>query len=144
MMEREPFPSAYNAGILGGNDILFFSKFTAEALKFVKANHHRLNGVNVGLFNTIYEQHLFYSMAKEADKEVCCYLSVTNKDIINSSLKGLLAFKQAPIRIKYIHLFGTDVKKDPEICNELAEKLRKYYPTTFHRVMEVINNSPLH
>lgn len=62
--------SSYNAGILGGNDIIFFEKYTKKALRLIEKNKHfRSDKSN---YNILFEQILFYIMAKECGKKITC------------------------------------------------------------------------
>jgi hypothetical protein len=53
-------------------------------------------------------------------------------------LKGITQFRNAPASTRYIHLFGEDAKKDPAICEELALKLKHYYPQYYKKVLQVV------
>lgn len=134
--DHELSPRAYNAGILGGNDLKFIQSFAMEALKFVASNHDHLASIDVGLFNTIFEQHLFYCMAREANKKVSCQLLIKDKHKLNAHLKNLDQFEKAPVGKKYIHLFGEDAKKNIQICKALSEKLKAGHPKFFDRVIQ--------
>jgi hypothetical protein len=128
---------AYNAGIIGGNDMVFFKEFSTEALLFIERNSGT-SELGSGMINAFYEQHLYYCMAKKKGIKVECYTDYTDQDVLNESLKSLRQFSAAPVTTSYIHLFGEDVKKDAGICRELARRLRDEYPEHFHLVMETI------
>jgi hypothetical protein len=114
---------AYNAGIIGGNDMVFFKEFSTEALLFIERNSGT-SELGSGMINAFYEQHLYYCMAKKKGIKVECYTDYTDQDVLNESLKSLRQFSAAPVTTSYIHLFGEDVKKDAGICRELARRLR--------------------
>lgn len=130
--------NAYNAGIIGGRNLQFFTQYVSEALRFVRKTDTGLVGYSSGLFNTIYEQHLYYCMAQKMDIHVQCYLDVIDEAELNFRLKGIEQFRNAPASTGYIHLFGEDAKKDPEICEELATKLKFHYPQYYKKVLQVV------
>lgn len=137
------FISAFNAGIIGGNNIPFFRDYVYEALKLVHINQDRRGNISSGMFNAFYEQHLYYCMARKKKVRVECYTDSIREYELNTDLKGLLQFRQAPASTGYIHLFGDDAKKDVDICEELARKLRNDYPEYYERVLHVahqVNN----
>jgi hypothetical protein len=135
---RDTFINAYNAGIIGGNNIPFFREYVKEAIRFVDENHAYLHAIPLGMFNAVYEQHLYYCMARKLEIPVQCYTNAIDQAELNSSLKGAGQFKQAPAGHKYIHLFGEDAKKNPEICDELECKLKHRYPLHYDRVLQVV------
>jgi hypothetical protein len=53
---------AINAGILGGHNIDFYKKYTKEAFEFVNRNIDKLDKIDVGSFNIIFEQFLFFAL----------------------------------------------------------------------------------
>lgn len=126
---------AYNAGIIGGSDISFFREYTREAFAFVRRNS--LMGLPAsGMVNAFYEQHLYYCMARKKGIPVECYTYATDPGILDENLKSLRQFQGAPATCAYIHLFGEDAKKDIQICQELARRLRSEYPEHFYRIMD--------
>lgn len=129
---------AYNAGIIGGNNMEFFREYVKEALHFVEANHTRLKTIPVGMFNTFYEQHLYYCMAEKKQIRIECFSGAIEQSELNYSLKGVHQFKNAPHSTSYIHLFGEDAKKDPEICGILSGKLKMAYPHYHDRIMNIV------
>jgi hypothetical protein len=130
--------NAYNAGIIGGRNVAFFSQYVNEALRFVKKTNITGNSFSATLFNTIYEQHLYYCLAEKMDIPVQCYINTIDEAELNFRLKGLSQFREAPASTGYIHLFGEDAKMDPDICEELACKLKQYYPQYYRRVLQVV------
>lgn len=125
---------AYNAGIIGGNDLEFFSEFVAEAWRFATSVNTGSIALKSGMFNSIYEQHLYYCMAKGKRLEVTCLTDITDKAFLNSFFKDIERFDRAPFQVKYIHLFGEDAKKNFTICEILDRKLKTYYPKYYERI----------
>lgn len=117
-----------NAGIIGGTDIDFFHQYTAEAFKFVSENMASLELINLGLFNTIYEQYLFSCLADQQKIEPYCLF-----DNIESDFFDLVNFKNVPEQCKYIHVVGTH-KGYLANCRHLENLLKKYHADWFNLI----------
>lgn len=130
--------NAYNAGILGGNNLDFFRAFTKEAIQFVDNNVGALHKVDLSMFNCMYEQHLFYCLSRKWELPVHCYSQTIQEDRINLEFKGIHNFIHAPESREYMHLFG-DIKKNPLICQTLYNKLKHSFPQYLERVEHVVN-----
>lgn len=60
-----------NAGIIGGCNWEFFQSYTKEAFNFIEKNIECISNLKYkNMFNTIFEQFLFYSMSEYYNKEV--------------------------------------------------------------------------
>jgi hypothetical protein len=129
--------NAYNAGIIGGSRVDFFREFVKEAHVFIERNSKKLALLPAGQLNAFYEQHLFYSLARQRGYTVECYTSTKDKAIINRKFKGLQEFKGAPEAGSYIHLFGDDAKKNEAICTELERRMKLFYPVYYSRALEI-------
>ncbi len=133
---KEPI-HAYNAGIMGGNDIAFFKSYTSKSLHFVENNLKKLDHINVTNFNIFFEQYLFYCLVRKENKEV----SVLIKDIIgDNEYKGLGDFAEVPYKSKYLHLLG-DYKRNKAVCDQLASKLREDYPEFYYRIISLFKTN---
>ncbi|MBT1695451.1 hypothetical protein KK083_01095 [Fulvivirgaceae bacterium PWU4] len=139
--ENEIFINAYNAGIIGGNDVSFFRDYTTQALQFVDNNLTNLGNISLGMFNPICEQHLYYCMAKQRNIPVQCYTDITDEKLLNTMLKGIDQFMWTPHSTQYIHLFGEDAKKNERICGVLAAKLNGSHPQYYQKVMEIVREN---
>src|SRR5690606_3406789 len=64
-----------NLGIVGGHYIDFFRNYSKTAFDFIDKNVDRLDTVQVGEFNCIAEQYLFYQMAMKRNLDVKFLLS---------------------------------------------------------------------
>ena len=135
------FLNAYNAGVIGGNNIDFFQEYVKEVFQFIRKNHLRVRNILSGMVNAFYEQHLYYCMARKWKLRVECYTNIIDKDVLNYNLKSLPQFEKAPDTTTYIHLFGEDAKKNPAICETLANKLKNDYPDYYDRVMDVVQKT---
>lgn len=127
---------AYNVGILGGTDFLFFKEYTQKAFEFVDKNSAELSGINVTNFNIFFEQYLFYCLAKKNKQHV----NVLIPEIIgDNEYKGFGDFTQVPYEKKYLHLLGA-YKRIEFICKQMANRLRQDYPVYYYRIIELFKN----
>lgn len=132
---------AYNAGIFGGNDILFFKEYTSKAFDFVGKNMLNLSKINVSNFNIFFEQYLFYCLAKKHDKKVNVLLPETIGD---NQYKGFGDFSKIPYEKHYLHLLGS-YKRNDFVCKQMADRFRQDYPEYYYRIIELFkkNKMPL-
>ena len=140
-IDNEQEIKSYNAGIFGGNDLSFFEEYTLKAFEFVDMNINKMQKININAFNTIYEQYLFYCLAKKHQKKVGVFLP----DIVDDlRYKGFADFFEVPYNKKYIHLHGS-YKKNYSICRQMANRLRNDYPEYYYRIIKLFkkNNLPL-
>lgn len=128
---------AYNAGIFGGNDLLFFKQYAEKAFEFVNRNLSDLHKIRVTNFNIFFEQYLFYCMAKQQQKSV----GVLFEQVIgDNEYKGFGDFIEVPYNKTYLHTLGT-YKKSPMVCKQLASRLRQDYPEYYYRIVELYKRS---
>lgn len=127
---------AYNAGVLGGTDILFFKEYTQKAFEFVDKNISNLSGINVTNFNIFFEQYFFYCLAKKNKQDV----NVLIPEIIgDNEYKGFGDFTKVPYEKKFLHLLGA-YKRNEFICKQMANRLRQDYPIYYYRIIELFKN----
>jgi len=128
-----------NTGIIGGSDLNFIHQFSEMAFRLVYDNIENLSKINTDAFNLFFEQHLFYSLAKEKGIAVALLFEelVTNNDY-----KGLGDFHESPFNKSYLHLLG-NYKRDEFTCMQMASRLRALYPEYFYRILSLFkkNNS---
>ncbi len=123
---------ALNAGILGGCDIDFFQRYTAEAFKYVEANLTSLKEMDADRFNVFFEQHLCYNMAKEENLNIEYLLPQTYHD---NSYLGLDLFHEILSgKAKYFHLLG-NYKADEFTCQQMAKTLHALYPQFYYKII---------
>ncbi|WP_299314971.1 DUF6734 family protein [uncultured Aquimarina sp.] len=120
---------AINAGIIGGNNINFFKEFTEEAFRFVDKNLKHLNKVNIGVFNVIYEQFLFYAMAENKKSDIAYYSSS-----INQCFDGIADFTGVPEKVKYVHAIS-GLKASNYIGDLMAFHLRRDHPDYYYKII---------
>ena len=124
--------AAYNAGIIGGRDVDFFRAYTAEAFNFLQTNWEKLKQVSQPQFNMVFEQVLFFCMARQRQQEVSCYIK---QPLLDMTYPGFASFADVPYHTKYIHLMGS-FKTNVECCYMLAKRLRQNYPEYYNRIIE--------
>lgn len=134
--------NAVNAGILGGNNIPFIKEYTKEAFEYINRNVGYFQYVdNLERFNVFFEQHLFYSLAK--DKNISIDFLID--DVINDvEYKCLGNFHETPFRKSYLHLLG-HFKRDEFTCLQMSAKLRELYPEYYYKILAIFSrkNIPL-
>jgi len=131
--------NAVNAGILGGSDIKFFKQYTREAFKYIQKNKRSFKNIEVDKFNVFFEQHLFYSLAKEQQKEIKFLFDDTFED------RGYLYlgnFHEVPFERTYLHLLG-HIKRDEYSCRQMAAFLRELYPEYYYRIITFFRKNNL-
>ena len=129
-----------NAGIIGGNNISFFSEYSAIAFDYVNNNIKKLQNININMFNIFFEQHLFYALAKEKGIPV----NVLIKDVVNDNgYKDLGDFHDVPFNRSYLHLLG-HFKRDEYTCIQMVAKLKELYPDYYERIVALFHKKKLH
>lgn len=130
---------AYNAGIFGGNDIEFFKEYTSAAFDFITKNTECFDRIEVGDFNVVYEQYLFYLMVKDKNKDVGVLFSELYEEY-----RDFGDFIEVPHNKQYLHLLGR-YKQHKFSYEQLADRLRLDYPEYYYRIIALFksNNQPL-
>lgn len=125
--------SAVNAGIIGGNDVDFLREYSDLAFEYVNRNKKNLTKINTERFNVFFEQHLFYSLAKERGCKIELYFSETVND---NEYERLSEFHEVPYSKKYLHLLG-HYKRDEVTCLQMSLKLRELYPEHYYKIISL-------
>jgi hypothetical protein len=141
-LNKESIPS-YNAGILGGNDIQFFKKYSKAALELINNNYNENEQAKVSInFNVLFEQILFYSLATRENKTVICYFEKKFKD--NGYMKNdITDFTAIPHRLNYLHLIGP-YKQDKETCEIMSRILFQQYPEYFLKIIALFKKQHIY
>ncbi|MFS2189503.1 DUF6734 family protein [Mucilaginibacter sp. Mucisp84] len=127
---------AYNAGIIGGNDLSFFNLYTARSKETISNNVNSLSNINIGAFNIYFEQYLFYCLAAKFNKKV----NVLFDEIIpDNQYKSFGDFTEVPFNKNYLHLIG-QYKRTSNVCQQLANRLRQDYPEYYYRIIALFKN----
>lgn len=132
---------AYNMGMTGGNNIEFFHSYSNHAFDFVSKNQHKFDYINVGTFNVVYEQSLFYYLAKRLKIAVQCFTDLRIPDQIDLLIKDYGKFRSAPLNTHFIHLYGEDCKMSSQFCERLSEQLRTSYPEYHTRILKLLETA---
>lgn len=121
---------ASNAGILGGNMISFFKEFSTMAFSFVDTNIHKLHDFYIPSFNIIFEQYLFYTLAKYNNIEITPYFKTPDIDF---SPTRCIRFQSVPYRSSYIHMIAK-TKQNILLVDQMKSLLRINFPEYFFRI----------
>ncbi len=129
--------NAYNAGVLGGNNIPFFQYYVKEVERFVAENNQPSSTLPMGMLNAFFEQHLFYCISRKMGLKVDCITNETHQDVLDHLLKATSQFVKAPHGVDYIHLFGGDRKMNVEVCEHLEKLIHADYPEQYRRIIKL-------
>ena len=116
---------------------VFFKEYTDEAFKFVDRNSSKLGMINIGMFNTVFEQYLFKAIAEKREIDISFYLSS-----VNHAFDGLADFTGLPSKTNYIHTVGV-YKRMKYIGDLLAMRLQLDYPEYYYRILNLIRTNQI-
>jgi hypothetical protein len=119
---------AYNAGIIGGNNMVFFKTLKNKVFEIIDANLDKLHLIDVGIFNMVYEQMLGFEIANESKLEIKFLRSNMNQAFTN-----VMKFHVVPIKETYIHTVGY-AKKSLEMCEQLKYRLKYEFPVEYEKL----------
>ena len=125
--------SAYNAGVIGGNDLDFFKNYTNLAFKLINDNQDKLSQIDRGIFNIFFEQSLFYSLAHY--KAIKVETLFNNIIVDNNSAFVPVEFDMVP-KEWYIHTIGVTKKYDT-VSEQIFLRLKYEYPETFPKIQNL-------
>jgi hypothetical protein len=127
--------SAVNAGIIGGNEFLFFKTFAKEIDIFLYRNQDYINKLKLHTFslNVFLEQFLFKKIADE----LALPITVQLKEHIEYPLKSYATdqFWELPRNCDFCHLMS--YKRNPTSCEQMAQRLYIESPELHHKIVEV-------
>ena len=128
--------SSINAGIIGGSDIDFFQNYTREVFKFVDNNIDYFDNINIGMFNCVYEQYLFCSLAKSLNKPIKPFVKLDPK----KEFTEVMRFDLIPFERAYIHLMGLS-KRNIFGCEQVEMRLKYEFPQYYETICDRFDNS---
>lgn len=128
---------AVNAGLLGGSNIEFIQNYSKEAFKFVNDNLHKIHKINIGMFNTVYEQFLFHALAESRNIQISCYLSK-----VNNAFDYLAELTDLPHKRNYIHTVGF-YKKSKLICDLVEYRLLTDWPDYYFKIIQLLRTNQI-
>lgn len=136
----QQFMPACNVGIIGGHDVDFIREYAGESFKFFHDNlaiiDYLKNVLNVSAMNIIFEQAVFYHLARQRGKEIT-YL-FPDKNIP----PGLGFVHKAEVNKGFVHCIGS-YKQNRVVYTLLQDQLRKKYPDYHDRIVQLISTSEL-
>lgn len=126
---------AYNAGLLGGNNLDFFGEYLWQIDNFLNINISKIKkSTQQFLFNVVFEQWLYYALSKELEETVSTYY---NQTIIDFKMPNngvpcqVLDGKQTG----YIHLM--DYKQQYSSNRFVAKNMIEEFPEYYERILSV-------
>lgn len=120
-----------NAGIIGGNDYMFFKEYVRKAFDFVNKNRQHLDTLKYkDKFNSIFEQYLFYCLAWRRRKSI--RFLIEGKVALDFSDQVL--FYLLPHIKTFIHAAGF-WKNNFFIGEQVAMRLAYEYPEYYRRIV---------
>lgn len=119
---------AFNAGIIGGQNNTFFKDFKNRVFQIVNDNLDRLEKINLGVFNMVYEQMLGFEMANAQQIEIRFL-----KPRMNEAFTNVMKFHLVPVKENYIHTVGY-AKKSIEMCEQLKYRLKYEFPLEYQKL----------
>lgn len=119
---------AFNAGIIGGNNTSFFKEFKAKVFQIIDDNLDKLNKIDIGVFNMVYEQMLGFELAQKKQIEINFL-----KPKMNEAFTNVMKFHLVPIKENYIHTVGY-AKKSIEMCEQLKYRLKYEFPLEYEKL----------
>ncbi len=126
---------AANAGVIGGNNFLFFKEYVQEAYQFLDRNRAHLGKVNLDYLSTFTEQYLYYALARARGLAVA---QVVKENVSPTYFPELFRFTDLPNRCAYIHLMNG--KAFTTFCENLAQRLYIDYPEMYQCVLDTIQD----
>lgn len=125
-----------NAGLLGGTDLDFFQEFANLSFEFVDKNLSNLSDIKSGNFGMIFEEYLFYCLAKEKGIEITYFLEPLIDDFTGTKL---VDFETVPSKTRFIHPIGS-YKKYQSICDLLESTMLMNYPDYYFKIMKLLHD----
>jgi Family of unknown function (DUF6734) len=133
--------SCSSAGILGGTNVAFFQKYTAEAFNFVNNNMRVINRdlphLHQGNLNIIYEQVMFFEMARMQAKPVTYLFPFSEQQPHHIGY-----FHASRVNAGFVHAGGY-YKMQPLVYRLLEWKLKTMYPEYYDRIINLVNTSEI-
>lgn len=129
-----------NAGIIGGSDLSFFKKYTALAFEMVEKNDcDKLTFRKLNNFNLVFEQMLFWQLARREGVEVACMFDRVYEDY-NYHFADIGDFSVLPYTKGYIHLLGSH-KQNAMACDMVHRYVFAHYPQYYFAVKKAFKES---
>jgi hypothetical protein len=121
-----------NAGLLGGNNINFFKSYVKESFAFIDENVDRLGLIDIGLFNNVFEQILFYAMSERA--ELSIHYQLSN---VNHAFDNLANLTDVPVKRHFVHTVGI-YKRMQYIADLVEYRLLSDHPEYYFKIKKLM------
>ncbi len=129
--DLDGFYNETNAGIIGGNDYVFFHDFSRKAIDFIDRNRNAIGSFHIPeTFNTVFEQYLFSCMCKTYKRNVEFLFHN-----IDDQFRELGEVELIPNKQYYVHALAF-YKKDFHIGEFIAYHLWRYYPKYYDLILK--------
>ena len=128
---------AYNAGIIGGNDLAFIKEFTNLGFLFVENNWESLS--KISNINIIPEQFLFYHLTKSKNKKVICVHDAVVQDAMVTPFTDLDII---PFETNFTHFVGA-YKKLKDSNNYVKFMMKNYHEEQYNSIRKVLNENKI-
>ncbi len=140
--ERSDNPDIFacNAGVLGGTDIDFFKEYAMLAFNFIDRNINYLGKIDIASFNIIFEQYLFYCLAKV--KNISVTYLFEQIEHAHAPPKSYVCFWNVPYKTSYIHVISS-FKKSRFIAEEMTTRFRIEYPYYYYKIIDLMQTFSL-
>ncbi len=123
-----------NAGIIGGNNYHFFKNYADYAFEFINKNLEKLSSITVAKLNVIIEQFFIFSLAQKQNIPIQYLFGNL------TSYEPLSKFHGIPNRSTYVHLIGTNRKKNPINEIQVETILRYEYPAHYEHLLNTLRS----
>lgn len=128
-----------NAGIMGGNDYLFFKEYVRKAFDFVNKNKDNLDQLKYkDQFNSIFEQYLFYCLAWIRQRPVTFLI----KEQVPPDFGNQAPFHLLPYKKTFVHAVGP-LKNDFFVSEQIAMRLAYEYPSYYEKIVKLVKQKVL-
>ena len=127
-----------NAGVIGGSNIDFFQQYTNLAFEFIKRNERHLQDVDLGMFNTVFEQLLFLKLAQSDQLHISTFF-----DDSDDTFEQFLSINTVPLLNQYVHTLGAS-KQNPLINMELEARLKYEFPKHHRHIDELYREQKIY
>ncbi len=119
---------AHNAGIIGGKNVAFFKELKDKAFDLINNNIDHLENLDIGIFNTIFEQQLGYAITEKNNVNVQYLFEEVAADFAE-----IIDFSSVPISSQYIHCIGY-AKKSIFACEQIEARLSYHFPEYYQHL----------
>ncbi len=125
-----------NAGVIGGNELEVFQRYTSRAFELVDNNQDKIGGINGGIFNLYYEQFLLSNIVYRYNVDLVTLYEEADSEI------DFAAFHKIPHDAAYVHLLS-HLKLSTAFLEQVVARLQLEFPEYYHRLLQFSNEHSL-